>query len=179
MALTIPKGDRMKRIICGNVTTTHFWEDIDIPSGKTRFNVQISNSIPSEIKMDVCWPAVYPGWELLNSYKKDKNVEEYTKRYLYRLAANEEEVRFGWWRIVEQAPPNSVITLNCWEKAGFCHRRLLIKWMFKAGMINAVLDIDRVVCAQCWEEFNAIEKEETGGIVGFTYDVPCEICLEV
>jgi hypothetical protein len=67
------------------------------------------------------YPKLFPKWSFLSKYKKDGDQVAYTKAYHKE--------------VLSHLDPNEVyndlkgMTLLCWERSGFCHRRLVAIWL--------------------------------------------------
>jgi len=68
------------------------------------------------------YPLLFPHWNFLKQYFKDKNESDYIFAYNKEILSklNPEEV---------YANLNGMVLL-CWEKSGkFCHRRIVAEWI--------------------------------------------------
>lgn len=70
-----------------------------------------------------------PSWDLLNDYKSKKiNWEEYTKRFNQEMKKDE---CIASMRKIKWLAKEKDVYLICYEKAGHCHRFLLIDMINK------------------------------------------------
>jgi hypothetical protein len=140
------------------------------------FLVDTAVSNKTGIGTDYEWRIVNPDWNtMVKPYFKDHNIESYTMKYNAMLNAHFFAIAQEWTRILAVANGRRIVLL-CHEEIGFCHRTLLIKWLYRNGLLNVVLNCDRVMCYACLNEYNAIEREtEWTSIMGYTVQ-PCEDC---
>jgi uncharacterized protein YeaO (DUF488 family) len=114
--------------------------------------VEVCNSNKTGIKTDMKWFEVVPSWKyLVEPYLKGHMTEqEYTERYIKDLESKYEFILMGWEEIKRNANGRFIVLL-CHEKTGqFCHRHVLVDWMFEKGMINVILNNGRVLCHECY-----------------------------
>ena len=75
------------------------------------------------------FPAVYPGWDLVNGIKEGRlTEEEYTRAYLYKLSYVDLESIKN--KVREWELQGKDVCFMCYCGVGkFCHRHLLLKAM--------------------------------------------------
>ena len=101
------------------------------PKTKDMETVRISMSLPKNFNTNYVWTSVAPKWnELLGPYKNGQIAEaESTRRYLAMLDAQKEHILSAFSGLRRLSETKDVALL-CWcKKGGFCHRRLLARWL--------------------------------------------------
>ena len=159
--------------IFGDVTTCYYGGVDKLIRDNPRrglFLVQTSNSKPPSFKVDYNWETSHPGWDLVNKYKANKvDKNQYTKIYGEIVLHNKWGILLEDWKEIVKMAKGKMIVLLCWEPTGFCHRELLIDFLFEEGLIFAVLNRDVVVSSQQYDEFSEYEQElEQNLIMGHT-----------
>lgn len=89
--------------------------------------VRISTSAPSWFPLPLRpFPKLYPGWNLVEHYKKGEDSDEEARASYYDKVLRQLDPQAIWQELGEDA------VLLCWEKPGdFCHRRLVAEWLEK------------------------------------------------
>ena len=91
----------------------------------------ISHNLPNAVSIAIKSPEFYigkeylplaPTWEMISEYKKTKNQDTYTAKYVEEILLPLDP------ETVYEELHYSV--LLCWEAPGkFCHRRIVAKWL--------------------------------------------------
>ncbi len=89
--------------------------------------VRISTSSPKWFPFTLRpYPKLYPGWDLVGSYKDGKTNEVEARERYYAKVLNRLDPQEVFAEIGEDA------ILLCWEKSGqFCHRRIVADWFWE------------------------------------------------
>lgn len=89
--------------------------------------VRISTSSPKWFPFALRpYPKLYPGWDLVGSYKDGKTNEAEARERYYAKVLNNLNPHEVFAEIGEDA------ILLCWEKSGvFCHRRIVADWFWE------------------------------------------------
>lgn len=76
---------------------------------------------------------VAPTWDMVMEYKRTKDEEKYTRKYMKILNSNELAI-LNWIEHLEDI--HKEITFCCFCRPGdFCHRVLLTKWLEEKGLV--------------------------------------------
>lgn len=145
------------------------------------FVVKVCNTARGQ-SWDFDWSEVYPQWDWINALRAGTMSEEaFSATYKAMLARKHDTIVADLLRIKKMAG-RRMIVLTCHEPSGeFCHRSLLLDFLWEIGAIRALLNRDVLVCKACYEyeadsRGDAFTEDEWNLIIGYVTHGHCMVC---